>query len=118
MALDNLDNSWSDYVSILRRRWRLTLAAVLLVSLGTIYVAYTLPAVYESSAAILIEQQGIPTDFVQTTVNSYAEQLLQTIYQRVVAGPKVAELIQEFDLYPEERGLVPEEELLLRFQSV
>jgi len=117
MAIDNLDNSWSDYVSILRRRWRLTVAAVMIVSLGTIYVAYTLPPIYESSAAILIEQQGIPTDFVQTTVNAYAEQLLQTIYQRVVAGPKVAELIEKFDLYPEERGLVPEEDLLLRFRD-
>jgi len=117
MALDNIDTTWSDYVAILRRRWRLTIATVLFISFGTIYVAYTLPAVYESSATILIEQQGIPTDFVQTTVNSYAEQLLQTIYQRVVAAPNVAELIQKFDLYPEERGLVPEEELLLLFRD-
>lgn len=117
MASENLDTSWSDYVSILRRRWRLTFAAVMIVSLGTIYVAYTLPAIYESSAAILIEQQGIPTEFVQTTVNAYAEQLLQTIYQRVVAAPKVAEMIDRFDLYAEDRSSVPEEELFARFRE-
>ena len=117
MASDNLDNSWSDYVSVLRRRWRLAFAAAMIIALGTVYIAYTLPAVYESSTAILIEQQGIPTEFVQTTVNAYAEQLLQTIYQRVVAGPKVTELISEFDLYPEDRDVVPEEDLFLRFRE-
>ena len=117
MALEYKDNTWSDYVAMLRRRWRIAVAMAALIALGTIYVAYTLPAVYESSAAILIEQQGIPTDFVESTVNAYAEQLLQTIYQRVVAAPKVAEMIERFDLYPEERGSVPDEELLLWFRD-
>jgi uncharacterized protein involved in exopolysaccharide biosynthesis len=88
-----------------------------LIAFSTIYVAYSLPAIYESSATILIEQQGIPTDFVQTTVNAYAEQLLQTIYQRVVATSKVAEMVERFDLYPDERALTPEEEIFLLFRD-
>lgn len=107
----------SDYVAMLRRRWRPTIAVMAIVALGTIYVAYTLPAVYESSASILIEQQGIPTDFVQTTVNAYAEQLLQTIYERVVSSENVLELIGKHDLYPEDRGLLSEEELFVQFRD-
>jgi uncharacterized protein involved in exopolysaccharide biosynthesis len=66
---------------------------------------------------ILIEQQGVPEDYVQTTVNAYAEQLLQTIYQRVTAAADVVELIDRLDLYPDDRGTVPEEELILRFRD-
>jgi uncharacterized protein involved in exopolysaccharide biosynthesis len=117
MALENTDKTWSDYVSMLRRRWRLTFSVMMIVASGIIFIAYSLPAVYQSSATILIEQQGIPTEFVQTTVSSYAEQLLQTIYQRVVAAPKVAELIEKFDLYPEKRGIVPDDELFLLFRD-
>ena len=117
MALEYKENTWSDYVAMLRRRWRLTIVAVILIACGTIYVTYALPSIYESSATILIEEQGIPTDFVQTTVNSYAEQLLQTIYQRVVSAPNVAEMIQKFDLYTEEREFVGEEELLTWFRD-
>ena len=117
MDLDNRENTWSDYIAILRRRWRLTVAVIGVIAFSTIYIAYTLPPTYESSATILIEQQGIPTDFVQTTVNAYAEQLLQTIYQRVVAATKVAEMIEKFDLYPEDRNFVPDEELFERFRD-
>jgi uncharacterized protein involved in exopolysaccharide biosynthesis len=88
-----------------------------LIALGSVYVAYSLPAVYESKATILIEQQGIPTDYVQTPVDKYAEELLQTIYQRVVAAPKVAELIETFDLYPDERQILPKDELLQLFRD-
>ena len=88
----------SDYLAMLKRHWRTVLIVFSVVSLGTTLVAYKLPAVYESSGTILIEQQGIPTDFVQSTINAYAEQLVQTIYQRVVASENVAQMVEKHDL--------------------
>jgi uncharacterized protein involved in exopolysaccharide biosynthesis len=117
MEFDSKEKTWADYVALLRRRWRATLCVFAFVALGAVFVAYSLPAVYESSATILIEQQGIPTDFVETTVNAYAEQLLQTIYQRVASATKVAEMIRALDLYPDDRDVLPEEELLSRFRD-
>jgi uncharacterized protein involved in exopolysaccharide biosynthesis len=111
------ENTWSDYMAMLRRRWRPTLVVVAIIALGSIYIAYTLPAVYESSATVLIEEQGIPEDLVTTTVNAYAEQLLQTILQRVLAAPRIVEMIDSFDLYAAERASVPEDELILLFRD-
>lgn len=111
------DNTWSDYVALIRRRWRPTFATAAVIALGTIFVAFSLPAVYQSSATILIEDQGIPTDYVQTTVDSYAEQRLQTIYQRVTAGPRVLEMVDEFGLYPDDRGRIPDEDLIDMFRD-
>lgn len=117
MAANVQDNTWSDYVAMLRRRWRPSFVIASLIALGTIYVAYTLPAIFQSSSAILIEEQGIPTDIVQTTVNSYAEQRLQTIYQRITASDYVLQMIERFDLYPEDRDSASADELIARFQD-
>ena len=117
MSLQSKDMTTSDYLAILRRRWRPTVAVMAIVALGTIYIAYSLPAVYQSSATILIEQQGIPTDFVQSSINAYAEQLLQTIYQRVLVASNVHELIEKHDLYPDERPDTPNEELFNLFRD-
>jgi len=111
------ENTWSDYIALMRRRWRPTLVVAAIVVLGSIYTAYSLPAVYRSTATILIEEQGIPGDYVQTTVNAYAEQLIQTIYQRVVAAPRVADMIYEFELYADDRESVPEEDLIQQFRT-
>jgi uncharacterized protein involved in exopolysaccharide biosynthesis len=102
---------------MLRRRWRPTILVFAVVALGSIYIAYTLPAIYESSATVLIEEQGIPTDMVTTTVDAYAEQLLQTILQRVLAAPRVIEMIESFDLYSAERNSVAEDELIAMFRD-
>lgn len=117
MSTQATDNTWSDYTAMLRRRWRPSFIVAASIVLGTIYVAYTLPAIYESSSTILIEEQGIPTDIVQTTVNSYAEQRLQTIYQRVTVSENVLQMIDEYNLYSEDRATLSEEELVDLFRE-
>ena len=54
---------------------------------------------------------------MQTTVNAYAEELLQGIHQRVLAAPNVADLMERLDLYPEDRGVLPEEDLVTLFRD-
>lgn len=93
----------SDYFAILRRRKMqvfipLTIILVIMVSL-----AFGLPPVYQSSATILIEQQEIPQELVRSTVNSYAEQRIQVISQRVMTRENLMNIIEKYDLFPEER---------------
>jgi len=47
MSVQAHDMTWADYAAVLRRRWRLTVLTMALIALGSIYIAYTLPAVYE-----------------------------------------------------------------------
>jgi polysaccharide chain length determinant protein (PEP-CTERM system associated) len=83
-----------------RRRTSLVLPAVLVLAAGVL-VAFLLPAVYKSSATILIEEQEIPAEFVMTTVTSFAEQRIQQITQRIMSFARLLEIIQRFNLYPE-----------------
>ncbi len=92
-----------DYLSILRRRKaQLFLPMALIFAISGI-VAFALPAVYRSEAIILIEQQEIPEDLVRSTVTSYADQRVQVISQRVMSSNNLRSIIEQFDLYADER---------------
>jgi polysaccharide chain length determinant protein (PEP-CTERM system associated) len=91
----------NDYLHIAKRRiWSLIIPAVV-VFLGACVVARVLPSIYRTTSTILIEEQDVPVDFVKTTVTSYAEQRIQTIYQRIMNFSRLREMIDSFNLYPE-----------------
>ena len=96
-----------DYLAILkRRRWQLIVPAVLIFAAAAA-AALLLPPVYKSTATILVEQQEIPQDLVRTTVTSFAAERIQVISQRVMTTAKLGEIIERFNLYPDERRKVP-----------
>ena len=92
----------SDYLGAFKRR-RSAIAATFLVifTLGVI-IALVWPATYKSSATILIEEQEVPRELVQSTVTSYATQRIQMISQRVMTRANLMELIEKYGLYQEE----------------
>ena len=90
-----------DYLAILKRRkWQLIVPAVLFATIAVV-VAQTLPAVYRSTATILIEQQEIPLDLIRTTVTSFADQRIQVISQRVLTTKNLGAIIKKHGLYSE-----------------
>jgi polysaccharide chain length determinant protein (PEP-CTERM system associated) len=106
-----------DYVEILKRRkWSLILPFVI-ISLGAVIVALALPAVYRSSSTILIEEQEIPSEFVMTTVTSYAEERIQAIRQRIMSFSRLLEVIERFNLYPELRAKRTDEEIVAKMRE-
>jgi len=107
----------SDYFDILKRRiWSLLIPAVLIFILALI-LAFSLPAVYKSTATILIEEQDIPANYVVTTVTSYAEQRLQTINQRIMSSPKLLEIINRFNLYADKKEKWTTDEILYKMRE-
>lgn len=91
-----------DYVAVLRRRKaQLIIPAIIILMLG-VATAFLLPPAYRSGATILIEQQGIPTDLVRTTVTSYADQRIQLISQRVMTSVNLQRIVERFGLYAKE----------------
>jgi uncharacterized protein involved in exopolysaccharide biosynthesis len=82
------------------------------------------PATYRSIGTILIEQQELPSDLVQSTITSYADQRIQVISQRVMTTENLLRIIQRYDLYPALRKNEPREVLLkhmredIRFEMI
>ena len=107
----------NDYLIVLRRRkWPLLGVAGLLLVIS-VSVALGLPAVYRSTATILIEQKEIPEDLVQTTINLYADTQIEIVSERVLTTANLTKLIQKLNLYPVERQEEPIEALVDRMRE-
>jgi polysaccharide biosynthesis transport protein len=94
----------SDYLAILRQRKRQVFMVAIAVFLCSAVAAFVLPSKYRSTATILIEQQEVPHEMLQSTVTGYATQRLQVIQTRVLNGDNLWRLAEKLDLYPEERS--------------
>ena len=101
-----------DYLSAFRRRrGMIVLIAGMVFILGLI-AAFVWPSTYESSATILIEEQEIPSDLIQSTVTSYASERIQVISQRVMTRSNLLDIMDKYGLYQSERKRETTEEVL------
>ncbi len=98
------------------RKWYFLIPAVLIMAVA-FTLAYKLPAVYQSSATILIEEQQIPPDFVRSLITGYADQHIQALTQQILSRTKLWEIIQEFNLYADLRQKYTQEELIDRMRK-
>ena len=105
-----------DYLGILQRRLKLILLVFVALSLIGAVVAFTLPAVYRSTATILIKEQEIPQEFVRSTVTSQADERIQVISQQVMTRATLLELVDRYGLYGKARQRETSEEILDRMR--
>lgn len=94
----------------------MTLVSGLVLSVITI-VAFMLPSIYQSTAILMIEEQHIPSDFVMTTVNTYAEQRVENIKQRVLSFTQLSEIINRHNLYSDLKEKWTPEELVNKMRG-
>jgi polysaccharide biosynthesis transport protein len=100
------------------RRWRrAVLIAIAAGVLATALLALLLPSYYRSTGIILIEQQEVPQDLVRSVINSYADERVQTINQRVMTTQNLLDIIHRHDLYPDKRKYESREELIERMRK-
>jgi succinoglycan biosynthesis transport protein ExoP len=107
-------------LSILRAVWKRKLligVVFLFLTVTSIAIVMALPAVYGARAVILIEEQRIPERFVATTVNEGLDSRLNRISQQILAYDNLVRLIDDLELYPEDRGTLSEEALVLRMRE-
>ena len=113
--------STDDYIAMLtRRKWAMGIPAVVIFALAII-LAFGLPPSYQSQATILIQQQAVANDFVQSSVTSFAAQQVQTISQRVLTVANIGTIVEEYNLYGQSgvdtASRLPGTELALLFRE-
>ncbi len=111
-ALEAPSLSVKDYPAVVKRRaliFFLPAITIFLISLG--FVLF-LPPVYQSTSTILIEEQELPLEYVQTTVTSFVEKRLQEISQKIMVTSSLQEIIDEYGLYEDLKGRKTREEII------
>lgn len=116
---EDLENgkALDDYLDIAKRRKFHILIPFILISFVTLIVAMKLPKVYRSIAVILIEEQQIPKNMVQTTITDYADKRIELIKQRVMTAKTIISIIDKYQLHREERSKLTENELSMHFNE-
>ena len=104
-------------MAILRRRAMPVSIVVVTALLFALLVAIFWPPTYLSTGTILIEQQEVPTELVRSTISSYADQRIQVISQRVMTTSNLLRIIQQYDLYPEERKSKGRETIIAKMRD-
>ena len=84
---------------IFRRRYQIFLISFFVILITGGIIAIVWPPAYVSTAVILIENQKIPQEYVQTTITSFVEERLAGITQQVMSRSRLEGIINEFGLY-------------------
>ncbi len=80
----------------------ITVFAVVLGLVG--YLAFMLPNVYRSATVILFTPQTLPSNVASSRMAWSIEQRIRTISQEILSSPQLAQIADEFKLYPQLNG--------------
>ncbi len=100
------------YLNVLKRRYLYFLIPFVLVFAVSTAVALLLPPVYQSEAKILILSQQIPTNLVQSTVTSLANERIQVIEQRVMTRDNLIKIVNKYNIFPKQKDKLSSSELV------
>jgi polysaccharide biosynthesis transport protein len=99
-----------------KRKWPILIFWVLIACSSAVIVR-KLPTLYSAEALILVDAQKIPEKFVTSTVSTDVQDRLASISQQILSSTRLKKIIDDFDLYREERKSLVQEEILEKMRN-
>ena len=99
-----------------RHKWLLILPFVISTT-AAIVVARRLPSVYRSETLIQVVPQRIPESYVRSTVTARIEDRLGSIQQMILSRSRLERIINDFNLYPDDRNVLVMEDVVARMRE-
>jgi len=93
-------------VILWERRYYVLFCFIILFAVG-VTAAFVLPRTYRSTATLLVQSQDLPTAIVDSPTNGAVEQRIARIREQVLSRGDLIQLIEQNDLYAEERRTQP-----------
>lgn len=93
-------------VILWQRRFYVLGCFIALLLAGTV-AAFALPRTYRSTATLLVQSQDLPTSIVDSPTTGAIEQRIARIREQVLSRGDLIQLIEQNDLYPDERRSKP-----------
>jgi succinoglycan biosynthesis transport protein ExoP len=105
------------YVDVIRRRHMYFLIPFFLGWLAVWSASWVLPSRYRSGTLILVEQPSMPRDYVTPNVTDDLQTRLQSITQQILSRTRLLHIIDELNLYADNRGRLNPDELVERMRK-
>jgi polysaccharide chain length determinant protein (PEP-CTERM system associated) len=96
---------------LLRGSWIIGLGLVLGAGAAA-GVSWFIPNEYRSETLVLVIPQRVPENYVQSTVSTRLEDRIQSIREQILTRSRLEGIIEEFDLYADERKELPMEDVI------
>ncbi|TDF84123.1 Wzz/FepE/Etk N-terminal domain-containing protein [Pseudomonas sp. H9] len=91
--------SLNDYIAIIKDRALLLGLSIVVILAVTVVVAVTVPPIYQSTGTILVESQQISPELVSAGNNTFADERIEVIRQRVMTRENLLRIIDKYDLF-------------------
>ena len=91
--------SLKDYIAIIKDRALLLGISVVVILAATVVVAVSVPPLYQSTGTILVESQQISPELVSANNNSFADERIEVIRQRVMTRENLLRIIDKYSLF-------------------
>jgi polysaccharide chain length determinant protein (PEP-CTERM system associated) len=92
-----------DLLAIARRRKWLILIPAVTIATAVAVGSHLLPDQFRSDTLILVVPQRVPESYVRATVTTRIEDRLQSITQQILSRTRLERIIQDFNLYVDDR---------------
>ena len=106
-----------DFLEIIRKRFWLLIVPLAVISALTAAITRKLPDWYRSDTMILVVPQRVPESYVRSTVTTRIEDRLQSISNQILSRTRLERIIQDFNLYAEERRTGIMEDIVERMRT-
>ena len=101
---------------LLQRKWWLIIPTVALLLAGAV-AAFLIPALYRSSATLLVEAAEVPIDKGVSGGSEVVDQRLAKIRQQILSRRDLIQLMDKYALYQRERQSDPLSKVVTTFQD-
>jgi polysaccharide chain length determinant protein (PEP-CTERM system associated) len=106
-----------DYIDILRRHRSWILAPTFLGLVLGVVTAYLWPDSYMATGLIRVVPPAVPTRLVQTNIVEEMTARINTTYQDIIERKSLLNLIQTYNLYPDERKRLPTDDVVEKMRT-
>lgn len=104
-------------IRMVTKHWVALVTLTLVLSALSVLIAWKIPATYRAEALILVDSQKIPEKYVSSSVASDLQDRLATISQQILSSTRLKTLIDNFDLYHDEKKSHVQEEIIEMMRS-
>lgn len=105
---------FAEHYAGFKRYWKLAAITFTVIFLGGVVFTMSLKDIYRSSGFILIDEPEIPEEIIRSTVTTYTTRQVTELNERILTINNLVRIIEEYDLYANERKDVPTELLAIK----
>ncbi len=109
--------SFSDYLSMMRRRAHYMIGIFIAVLLISIIAAISIPPTYRATGTIMVESQQLSDNILTSAIKNQLDEQVNSIRQRVMTRESLLQIVNKHGIFKESVGSLTSTELIAKMRD-